>query len=298
MLIKIIILNLVQTWSHRPSSAAQSAFSRVWDLTSLFGHCSLYSLQTFTHVSFLLSLGNFQISHVEWRENTAQRQGRNELLDAETLQVSSCWELAGELYFLSPWIWVRTTARLWFFQKLLEIVSSGVEHKEGAQISETGMVALKLKDFMWEERSRQTSQKYARQCQAYIKSVPNPGQEERSSSLCHSDGLTIYSAWDLCLTLFIWFRLLELGLLFCTVPVSHGAPRNHSTQVTKGHSTKAEDRHSRCGQVNWNHQGFGWRATLHAILIWCSRFPQGGWWRDWQKKNEYLLEDCVSSSTS
>lgn len=154
MLIKIIILNLVQTWSHRPSPAAQSAFSWVCDLTSLFGHCSLSSLQTFTYVSSLLSLGNFHISHVEWRENTAQRQGRNELLDAKILQVSRHWELAGELYFLSRWIWVRRTASIWFFQKLLEIMSSGVEHKEGAQISEIGIVELKLKDFMWEERNR------------------------------------------------------------------------------------------------------------------------------------------------
>lgn len=168
MLIKIIILNPVQTWNHRPSSAAQSAFSWVCDLTSLFGHCSLSSLQTFTHVSFLLSLGNFQISHVEWRENTAQRQGRNELLHLWILQVSSCWELAGELYFLSPWIWVRGTAHMWFFQKLLEIVSSGVECKEGTQFPETGIVASKLEDFMWEERSRWTSQTYPRQCQAYI----------------------------------------------------------------------------------------------------------------------------------
>lgn len=157
MLIKIIILNLVQTWNHRPSSAAQSAFSWVCDLTSLFGHCSLSSLQTSTHVSFLLFLGNFQISHAEWRENTAQRQGRNELLDAKILQVSSCWELAGELYFLSPWIWVRRTAQMWLFQKLLEIVSSGIECKEGTQIPETEIVVLKVEDFMWKERRRSTS---------------------------------------------------------------------------------------------------------------------------------------------
>lgn len=168
MLIKIIILNLVQTWSHRPSSAAQSAFSWACDLTSLFGHCSLSSLQTFTHVSFLLSLGNFQITHLEWKENTAQRQGRNEFLDAKILHVSNCWEFVEELCFLSPWIWVRKTASMWLFQKLLEIVSSGVEHKERVQISETEIVALKLKDFMWEERSRQTSQTYPRHCQAYI----------------------------------------------------------------------------------------------------------------------------------
>lgn len=208
-------------------------------------------------------------------EGKTQPKGKGEmLLDAKILQVSRCWELAGELYFLSPWICVRRTASMWFFQKLLEIVSSGVEHKEGAQISETGIVALKLKDFMWEERNRQTSQAYPRQCQASIWSVPNPGQEERSSSLCHLDELTIPSAS--CWISYIWFKLLELDLLCCNFPVSQGTFRNHYSQVTEGPSTKPEDRQSRSGQVNWNHQGFGWRAMLRAILI-CTQQVPSGW---------------------
>lgn len=71
-------------------------------LTSLLGHCLLSSLQILTHVWFLLSLGNIQVSPAEWRESTAQRQGRNDstlhpFLDAKTSKASSCWEHAGEI---------------------------------------------------------------------------------------------------------------------------------------------------------------------------------------------------------
>lgn len=40
------------------------------------------------------------------------------------------------------------------------------------------------------------------------------------------------------------------------------------------HNTRAEDKQSRCGQVNWSPHGFGRRTMIHAILV---RIPTAGW---------------------
>lgn len=94
--------------------------------------------------------------------------------------------MQGELHFLSRWIWVREQQAYDFSR---EIVSSSIEHKERAQIPEPGIVPLKPKDLMWEERSRH-SQTYPRQCKSCILSVPNPGEKKRSRVLFHSKELT------------------------------------------------------------------------------------------------------------
>lgn len=114
----------------------------------------------------------------------AQRRGKREMTyltlhpfqDAKTSKASSCWK---HTEGITPLVTLgQGTASMWFFQRLLEITPSGVEHKERAQISVPGIVALKLRDLMCEERNRHP-QTYPRQCKSYILSVPNPGQEKR-----------------------------------------------------------------------------------------------------------------------
>ena len=57
-------------------------------------------------------------------------------------------------------------------------------------------MALKLKDVMWEERSRH-SQTYPRQCKSYIFSVPNSRQERKSSSLLSIKKQSSVSRWGI-----------------------------------------------------------------------------------------------------
>lgn len=188
----------------------------------------------------------------------------------------------GELHLLSPWIWVRRTANMCLFQRLLEIVSIGVEHKEGAQISKPGTVALKLKDLMCEERSRR-SQTYPRQCKSCILSVPNPGQEKRSRSLLSiqkqssvslrgTNPSPVYEA----LAWFCVFNSDSWSEVRCAVLfLAHRQHPETLQLMTKGQNTKAEDKQSWCGQVNWNPQGFGQRTVIHAIFIWIHQIPAG-----------------------
>lgn len=279
-----------------PPSATQSALSGLCYLTSLSGHCLLSSLHTFTHVWFILSLGNIHVSSPAKGKHSPEAREKWRTLLYILSWMQRPWRLlaagnvSGELHFMSPWIWVRRIASTWLLQRLLEIVPSGVEHEEGAQISEPGIVALKLKDLMCE--GRRHSQTYPRQCKSSILSVPNPGQEKRSSSLLSikkqsSDSLRGTNLFPVYEDL-AWFCVVSSDCRVRSVVVYHPCLTGSNQKPLQIWSRDTTQGRGQAEQV--------WVDELETPTAldrepWFMRylfgyiiFLQGGWWRDWQEK--------------